>query len=237
VTDSVAFDMGALFRVDADVKIQIKGKSIVADGGFAHEATVTTGLSRLTTVHGSLTLAVSGASTARGNVTLGPFLPALRAVEGNLTWNPTSPNELGGYLGVKTVGGDLILEPTGNDPFILNVTMPLTGVASVGGTVRFRNVHVFAQTSATARALEVVDSSLFFVGGAPEIQSLRIQNNPRLYDFQLAGKVIGDGPIVIVNNPALDQCKVDAFVNGQRNLGWDGVATTSGNLPHGGPCP
>lgn len=218
VGDAVAFDLAALSQVDGDVSLELKGNNPLHadDGGARREVYVTAGLASLTTVHGNLSVTMSSASGVGGNRTLVPFLPALRAVEGSVTFHPTRANENGNAsLGLETVDG----------------------VTSVGGTLRFRNMHLFARTSATATALEVLDGALGFVGGAPTVQSLRIQNNPNLDDFQLGGRVVGSGPIVIVDNPKLDQCKVDAYVRSQRALGWTGTATTSGNLAHVGPCP
>ncbi len=234
VRGEVAFTLPELSQVDANVAIELKG-----GGGPVR---VSAGLAKLTTVHGDLRLVVSSTSGGHENVSLAPLIGALQTVEGSVTFQPSRENQYGYQLGIKAIGGDLVITPSNSGvggtwwP-----SAPFELVASVGGAIRVVNQDLFSRFSATAASLSITDSPLLqYLQGAPTVGGLRIERNPKLTYFDLEGRVTGGGSIVIRDNASLRQCDVDAFLDKQRSLGWTGIATTSGNLGtliDGRPCP
>jgi hypothetical protein len=243
VVGDVAFALQELSRIDSDVSIEIKGNSPVSGtptgGGPAR---ITSGLTKLTTVHGDLRIVASSSSNGWDpNRTLPPFLSKLQTVEGSVAFRPSKENQWGyELLALTTIGGDLVITPSSGGAWIGPPYGVFERVSTVGGAIRVTNQDGFARFSASARSLSITDGPLASIDGTPTLGELRIERNPRLRFFHLEGRVLGSGAIVIRDNASLSQCDVDAFLARQRSLGWTGIATTSGNLPgsvDGQPCP
>jgi hypothetical protein len=187
------------------------------------------GPENLQSVAGNVTIAANGDLYAR------ELLAALQTIGGDLVVTTVAGSSANILVSVRAVGGNVTLQ--GLD--VIGAGHVLDALQSVGGDLTVRDI---AWVGPGFLSLVSVGGTLH-VGSAPSappgsrlggaslsVGALEMSGTQfTIMPFPAATTVGASGAITIIDNPDLCQASVDTFVAAQREAGWAGTLTVSGN--------